>query len=206
MSEFGEVINDAHKRPVQRITCTTCGAQEDIGAGPPRGRLPPHSLAGKFRKRGWETDGARNHTCPDCRAKKREARKERKAMAEAHTSAAGNAKTEAARLATQACFLEMMDGYDMQAKAYKPGYSDGGIAQKVGLSEPVVARIREDNFGPLPAPKPDPLVQITALVKAAERSADVASKALGTAVTEMLRHAAHIDALKDAVQKASVKP
>lgn len=96
-------------------------------------------------------------------------------------------KSEAARLATQACFLELMDHYDMAARAYRGDMTDAKIAEKCGLSVAAVTAKREADFGPLTPPRPDPMIAAKASIAAAEKSIDEAGRALGSAVQLLIR-------------------
>lgn len=131
------------------VPCAKGNHKVDVPIG---GGLHPDGVAKKMLGAGWII--GRRLTCPDCRPK-RDKKKETKPMAQ--TAALKPATTElepsdAARQAKRFALLALDDHYDMSAKCYRRGHSDATIAKEAGCSEAVVAKLRDDMYGPVGEP------------------------------------------------------
>ena len=135
--------------------------------------LPPHVVARKAEESGWTVDASRFKTayCSACVGKAAKARvsledqvadaarrAEARLPPQAPTPAPEiatmpstpptTAPTSAASKGTKRVWALLLDHYDDDAKRYEPGHSDASIAKASGMALDVVARIREEHFGP----------------------------------------------------------
>lgn len=74
--------------------------------------------------------------------------------------------TDKTKAAKRQAYGLLLDHYDADKKCYQGDWSDKAIAAKTGLSEPAVAKIREDDFGP--AGPPPQLIDLKARISKLE--------------------------------------
>lgn len=124
----------------------------------------PAAAVARARKAGWRTGKVK---CPD-HARSAKPKKEPEIVSKpaavlsvrptvvSPTSvppvAANGEPSDAARLAKRLVIAALEDHYDDVAKRYRPGHTDASIAKEAGCAEAVVAKLREDLFGPLGEP------------------------------------------------------
>lgn len=60
--------------------------------------------------------------------------------------------TDQAKKIKRMVYMFLEDCYDDNKKAYKDKHSDASLAKEIGASEAFIAKIREQDFGPLKAP------------------------------------------------------
>jgi hypothetical protein len=77
------------------------------------------------------------------------------------------ASSDAARQARRLLRLALEDYYDDRARCYRDGRTDASLAKEFGLSESAVAKIREEDYGPLE--RPTDLAGLIADVREAKR-------------------------------------
>lgn len=120
----------------------------------------PKGAVARVHAAGWET--GKRVLCPSCKSKK----KEKGAMpkpVERPTLAAvwpkggepandAPAASDAAKKAKRMVYMALEDYYDDARKGYKPGHSDASIAKELDVAEAFVAKIREEDFGPISEP------------------------------------------------------
>lgn len=144
---------DAPPRPAHVIACGNCPAEDVISAH--NGRIPAHTVAAKFRQRGWQVNQKGDHRCPACvqslasqRRAKTGASSKEPLMPEPKTAPAAVPSRDASSALVD-LYMLLQDAYLRDEKAYKAGWSDERIAKECGLSVKVVAVRREQDFGPL---------------------------------------------------------
>jgi len=139
-------------------TCVLCGKDQHWDTA----TVFDHSaMVAKVRRTGWKT-GRGKVACLPCQNKKKEKNVSKPVAAAPAVVAVSNeaadaampkvVASEAAKRAKRMAYMALIDYYDDAAKRYKPGHSDASIAAEVGCAEVVVAKIREDDFGPLGTP------------------------------------------------------
>ncbi|OYZ97679.1 MAG: hypothetical protein B7X99_13590 [Rhizobiales bacterium 17-65-6] len=161
---------DGKRQRVYVIRCARCPT-EDFAAAHMRALSEAH-LTGTFQGRGWRVNPSGRHVCPACIAAETEARRakhsqEPSAMSKSDMSKSDLSKSEkvspaqpsaappaavpspAASSALVIAYMLLEEKYDKATKAYRAGYSDELVAKETGLSVAVVAKRREDDFGPL---------------------------------------------------------
>lgn len=75
-------------------------------------------------------------------------------------TAAPMTTSDEARLAKRLVVAELEDHYDDKAKRYRAGHCDASIARTTGIAEAVVAKIRDEFFGPTAPPEPPELTRL----------------------------------------------
>ncbi|HWU03153.1 MAG TPA: hypothetical protein VN222_10475 [Novosphingobium sp.] len=128
-----------------RATCACCDGHEEWNIAT---RIPPVAIVKKhFTTRGWRI--RRRAACPNCTNGKRESPEMAKISTDAQPATiAPAAPTDAAKDMRRMAYMAIEDGYDQGAKRYRPGHSDEAVAKAVGCAVALVAKIREDFFGP----------------------------------------------------------
>ena len=158
------LVRDPHGRIAQRIVCEACGTEVFNQLN--KGRAGPEVLANSFKKKGWHVDFMGRHClCPACVARKQTVnKKQEKFVMSPKTSDLSPSvasfkelPSEESILAKSLMMERLLSAYDARERNYRPGWSDERIAQECKLSVVVVAKRREEDFGPLPPPK-TPLV------------------------------------------------
>lgn len=113
------------------IVCQ-CGVTDSIRS---KGNTPTECIGERFRHRGWQVDAAgKKAVCKECQMKK-------KANGSAPTTAAVSSLVAAVRL--------LDTHFDIDSGSYTDPRSDAAIAAKVGLAEPAITSLRENDYGPL---------------------------------------------------------
>lgn len=162
MSEQFPVVSHGG-RPAQIATCA-CGVQAVNYAH--NGRAGIEVVARKFQRAGWNVDIRHgHHKCPACveveiKQKRMEKQGEGGAAMTKQDATVKLPPSEDSVLAKQMMMETLVDAYDLKARDYRPGWDDQKIAEKCKLSVEFVRRRREEDFGPVAPPKPDPMVEI----------------------------------------------
>ncbi len=125
----------------------------------------PDLVAKRMLASGW-TFGSKL-TCPEHSRRERVARiRTPKRELEPMTTpakietAAPMTTSDEARLAKRLVVAELEDHYDDKAKRYRAGHCDASIARTTGIAEAVVAKIRDEFFGPTAPPEPPELTRL----------------------------------------------
>lgn len=122
----------------------------------------PKGAVARVHSNGWET--GKRVICPACLNKKKKEKAEmpkpeRPTLAAvwpkeepANDAPAQPVPSDAAKRAKRMVYMALEDYYDDSKKGYKSPHSDASIAKELGVSEALVAKIREEDFGPLAEP------------------------------------------------------
>jgi hypothetical protein len=149
------------KTPHFRIRCGKCGEVDYVTAAP--GTRSQHPTIGKrFRRAGW-TVGAKEagDRCPACSASAAPTAKFPKDLPMIKTTTPGLAVTATttanppavptppAAMKITEVYMALSGAYDLAARGYKSGWSDERIARDLSVSVELVAKRREQDFGPV---------------------------------------------------------
>lgn len=131
----------------------------------------PKGAVARVHSAGWET--GKRVVCPDCKKKKKEKKPmpkpvERPALGAVWSNEktpandvpepSAPAASDAAKKAKRMVYRALEDYYDDVRRAYRVNtktnepHSDATIAKELGVAEAFVAKIREDDFGPIAEP------------------------------------------------------
>lgn len=131
-----------------KARCEDCGTER---VWTTRTVHEPGIAVTRAHKAGWET--GKRLVCPECQQKRRKPKEEVKVVETVNAPMVAEATpSDAAKKAKRLVYMALEDYYDDGKKAYKPGWTDDRIAKEVGCAEAFVARIREDDFGPVGVP------------------------------------------------------
>jgi hypothetical protein len=158
----GAVLRETMGRSSVDIPCAVCGAWiED--AFHSANRMPPAKVAKSLKVRGWYIGNSANkHICPE-HGKDRKEMDNKPTHLKAVPSAQGSSTmamvvadvraTDKAKQAKRLAIDWLGEAFDVEAGQYKDAtITDASIGKDVGLSEKIVADLREEFFGPMKAP------------------------------------------------------
>lgn len=150
--------------PHFRIVCGKCGDDDFV---PAQEMGPTHpNIARKFARAGWAVgSGFAADRCPACASAAAKTVSKglpmiktnateplpRPAQPATVTTAAASpaVPTAPAAMKITEVYMALSDAYDLTARGYKAGWSDERIARDLGVSLELVARRREQDFGPV---------------------------------------------------------
>jgi hypothetical protein len=145
------------------IPCATClKLVED--AYHSANRMPPAKVAKSLNARGWYIgNSGRKHICPEHRKGQGEMVENRQHLKAVPTTVGGGSMvamvvadlraTDKAKQAKRLAYDWLGEAFDVEEGQYRDAsITDASIAKDVGLSEKVVADLREEFFGPMKAP------------------------------------------------------
>ncbi len=144
-------------QPVQyrRVQCSSCGAVSEV-----RHKIdaPPDRVRQSFEQKGWKTPKPRLWSCPDCARPRRKteeykkfSRPEQLEILDMNKAPIKQEHIAAAREPTaKECkaVFELAGGYFKDGK-YDSGWSDRRVADELKMPPAVVAKAREEFFGPI---------------------------------------------------------
>lgn len=150
-----------HGRFIAAAKCDQCGAEREWSTHTVH---DPRIAVSRAHKAGWQT--GKQLVCPTCReqakrdktAAKVATKKEEVQVMATQPEQEKPVPSDAAKRAKRLVYMALEDYYDDARKAYKAGHSDASIAKEIGVAEAFVAKIREEDFGPIAEP-----AEITAL-------------------------------------------
>ena len=146
-----------------QIAVCTCG--NTIANHLQGGRASDEVLARAFGKKGWNIDLKRGRfKCPKCIeaeiAARRLKNEEKKMSANQSVPPTKTMPSEESVFAKQLMMELLSKGYDLKMREYRPGWTDARIAAECSLSVDFIAKRREEDFGPVTPPRPDPMIEI----------------------------------------------
>lgn len=154
-----EVTSDRSVKPfrsVARMTCSQCGAHDQVTINP--GNDSPEFVAKLFAKRGWQSDAfrARSCICPSCsnaRSKSdpdSEIRNLKVVTMAKPTPAEILAEAREATPQEKAAIRRRLDEvFDDAAGTYLDNQSDQKIGEHLNIPWALVRRVREAAYGPI---------------------------------------------------------
>lgn len=158
------------------IVCAACGTKDQVSSAK-NVALPNEVAHRKFQQRGWHVGTReRDDRCPACVEKERTKKVNTPAPQKTPTP-----PTPAASKRITDLYLYLEDHYDRDRKGYRNGWSDEKIAEELALAVDLVARRREQDFGPI--------IRDTLLddIKQAEASVTVALTTMQLTLDEAMR-------------------
>lgn len=158
------VTRDEHGRTIQRIECVSCGAH-DQNTITSNGRAGADMLVSFFRRRGWSVDLRNGSVCPDCVKNATESRRRKEERKRMEQSSVVQLPTPGASSKIADVYMLLEDAYDKARRCYRDGWSDERIAKETGAALNLVTSRRAQDYGPIPPPKPEPMVEIATLAK-----------------------------------------
>lgn len=90
-------------------------------------------------------------------------------------SANGAAPTPAAAAVRRMVYMALEDAYD-EGRGYKEGFSDDRIAKENSCAAQLVAKVREEFFGPAAPPEPESIVILRRRISEAEKDVQAAKR------------------------------
>jgi hypothetical protein len=111
-------------------------------------RIPPAMVAKKLKQAGWRL--GQHVRCPEHNRKTviDAVQGGKSTMTDTMTTQA----TDKARTAKRLAMMELEDSFNVEKGQFKTGVSDASIAKELGVAEQVVAKLREEFYGPLKTP------------------------------------------------------
>lgn len=144
-----------HGQVAMFARCTDCG-EEKVRFPARRHSMPPSDLwHGKLQRLGWIVKaGGRKQVCPACRRIREQRATEGAApMTNGHEQPHAQRTEEATPKMTPDQFFlvveDLKQHFDPKAGRYRPGHSDGTIAEARGVTREQVSGFREKYVGPL---------------------------------------------------------
>ncbi len=146
-------VPNTRPMPAYKITCCKCGASEKVSVATRGGVMAPEGIANKFRGKGWAIGTrAGADLCPACQVRQK---KEKAVMSEKQAdnilefSSAIRAEPprEMSKEDRRVIFAKLNDVYIDESKGYGKEWSDGKVAEDLGVPRAWVVSIREENFG-----------------------------------------------------------
>lgn len=145
---------DNGHRPFARITCSTCGAHDDLNAMAHGGSILPDTvIRNKFQERGWEISSRDNRDrCGECVRRDRTSKPQRKPDMENKVVPITPANQQARTPGfddNRIIYEKLTDVYVNDKVGYSNGWSDQKVATDLGVPRKWVEDIRAQFFGKL---------------------------------------------------------